>query len=73
MAKTAHSMLTPQPGGSFCPPLNGVRLLKAKLRRQTEADLEEKKLKLTVTAPETTEEDQLAAGEIGASRVTDVL
>ncbi|KAL7056254.1 hypothetical protein AAHC03_020832 [Spirometra sp. Aus1] len=48
------------------------RLLKAKLRRQTEADLEEKKLKLTVTAPETTEEDQLAAGEIGASRVADV-
>ncbi|BHF78557.1 hypothetical protein SprV_0602167000 [Sparganum proliferum] len=48
------------------------RLLKAKLRRQTEADLEEKKLKLTVTAPETTEEDQLATGEIGASRVADV-
>ncbi|VDM03426.1 unnamed protein product [Schistocephalus solidus] len=49
------------------------RLLKAKLRRQTEADLEEKKLKLTVTAPEATEEDQLAADEIGVSRVADVL
>uniref|UniRef100_A0A0X3QBA1 Serine/arginine repetitive matrix protein 2 n=1 Tax=Schistocephalus solidus TaxID=70667 RepID=A0A0X3QBA1_SCHSO len=48
------------------------RLLKAKLRRQTEADLEEKKLKLTVTAPEATEEDQLAADEIGVSRVADV-